>query len=90
MADAGFDVSVIGAGGGQMGAIEVYVALLEEGTPVWRPVPAEPLGDGVFRLAGLVPADELWEFQPGETVRCVERVFQDSSRQLVAVERVSI
>ena len=66
----------------------VYVALLDEGTAVWRPVPAEPLGMGLFCLAGVVPDGESWEFLPGETVRCVEKAFCDSSRHLIAAERV--
>jgi hypothetical protein len=49
---------------------EVYVRLLDEGTEVSRPVNAELVGPGLFRLLGPVPNGEVWEFQPGEIVRC--------------------
>ena len=63
----------------------VYVALLNEGTEVWRPVAAEQVGPELFRLRGSVPASESWQFQPGEVVRCEARVL--SGRQvLVAVK----
>jgi hypothetical protein len=53
---------------GEYGA--VYVALLDEGTNVWRPVLAHQVGPRLFRLSGPVPADKSWQFQPGELVRC--------------------
>jgi hypothetical protein len=33
----------------------VYVALRDEGTSAWRPVAAECVGPGLYRLAGPVP-----------------------------------
>ena len=53
----------------------IFVALLDEGTDVWRPVDAEPLPMGQFRiLPGTDDANgELWEFAPGEIVICEER-----------------
>jgi hypothetical protein len=67
----------------------VYVALLDEGVAVWRPVASESIGPNLFRIVGTVPDDESWEFHPGEIVRCEERAFQDGSRHLVATERNS-
>jgi hypothetical protein len=67
----------------------VYVALLEEGTDVWRPVVADVAGLGLFRLLGSVPEDESWQFQPGEVVRCAERVLSGGP-VLVAVERAGV
>jgi hypothetical protein len=64
----------------------VYVALHDEGTAVWRPVMAEPLGSSLFRLVGPVPEDEVWEFPPGTIVRCEVRNF-NSGAALIAVER---
>lgn len=66
----------------------IYVALLKEAKPLWRPVPAEEVAEGEFLLGGTMPEDELWEFAPGTHVRCVERTFSDGSHGLVAVERV--
>jgi hypothetical protein len=66
----------------------VLVALVDEDASLWRPVAAERAGPGLFRLTGSVPAGELWEFQPGETVRCVERLTRNGSPYRVAMERV--
>ena len=68
---------------------EVYVALLGEGTTVWRPVAAEDCGANVYRLAREAPdPDEIWEFAPGTFVRCERRVFAGGDPQLVAVESI--
>jgi hypothetical protein len=69
----------------------VYVALLEEGVDVWRPVDAEPLGDGRFRL--IAPPDydaetETWAFLPGTVVWCFERLLSEGPA-LVAVGEVT-
>ena len=42
--------------------MRVFVALLNEGTEVWRPADAEPLGGDLYRLLGTVPDDESWQF----------------------------
>lgn len=52
-----------------------YMFLLNEGTDVWRPVDAEPLGGGKFRVLGPVPDDEEWEFEPGSIVACEMRLL---------------
>lgn len=65
---------------------EVFVALLDEGTAVWRPVAAEQVGPGLFRLLGPVPDDEVWAFPPGTVVRCESRRLSGGA-VLVAVER---
>jgi hypothetical protein len=65
----------------------VYVALLAEGTDVWRPASADQVGPEFFRLTGQVPDGESWEFRPGEVVRCVEHTFTGGVRGLLAVER---
>jgi hypothetical protein len=70
------------------GLTTVYVALLEEGTHVWRPVLADDMGGGLFVLRGTVPDEERWAFAPGATVRCVERTLSGGTRALVAVEQV--
>jgi hypothetical protein len=68
---------------------EIYVALLDEGTTVWRPVRATHLGADVFEIApdAAPPEDERWAFGPGEHVRCEPRTFSGGERGLVAVER---
>jgi hypothetical protein len=67
----------------------IYIALIDEGVDVWRPVKAKPMGDDLFLLLGPVPPDELWEFQPGQVVRCREKAFSSNERGLVAYEEVS-
>jgi hypothetical protein len=64
---------------------EVYVGLRDEGTAVWRPVVAEKVGPGSFRLSGPMPEGESWEFAPGAVVRCQDRELLSGSRVLVAV-----
>jgi hypothetical protein len=64
----------------------IYVALKGEGTLAWRPVSAIPQADGTWLLLGSVPDDEQWEFAPGMVVRCVEHLFQNGERSLVAAE----
>ena len=71
----------------------IHVYLLEEATDTWRPVEAEVLGLGLFRIPAetAVPEGEQWEFQPGDVVRCEERTLLEGAtpvRSLVAVERV--
>lgn len=67
------------------GPVYVYVPLLDEGTDVWRPVLAERVAPGLFRLNGPIPEGELWQFQPGEVVRCENRRFSTADDELVAV-----
>jgi hypothetical protein len=64
---------------------QVFVALLNEGTGVWRPVPATRIKKNVFRLEGSVPSDEEWEFLPGQLVECEQKVFSGGSSGLVAI-----
>jgi hypothetical protein len=69
------------------GFTTIYVTLLNEGTDCWRPVKAERVSEDLFQITGSRPEDEQWEFQPGQTVRCCERAFQNG-KGLVAVELV--
>jgi hypothetical protein len=64
----------------------IYVALLDEGTDVCRPVEAEELPSGLFRIISdnPDPEDEHWEFPPGSVVRC-ERRHLSGVPKLVAV-----
>ena len=54
----------------------VFVRLLDEGTVVYRPVQAHPVGDGAYQLAKPADydeADETWEFPPASIVMCESR-----------------
>jgi hypothetical protein len=49
---------------------QIYVALLDEGVDVWRPVSAERISEGIYRISQQ-PYDrdtERWEFEPGALV----------------------
>jgi hypothetical protein len=46
----------------------ILMPLLNEGTPVWRPVEADALGDGCYRITGQAPDDEEWAFPRGALV----------------------
>ena len=67
----------------------IHVALLDEGTDVWRPVSAELIQDDVYRITEVPLGDaENWEFRSGETVRCLRRTFASGETGLVACERM--
>jgi hypothetical protein len=51
----------------------ILMPLIDEGADVWRPVEAEPLGDGAWRVLGPAPYGETWAFAPGTVVRCERR-----------------
>jgi hypothetical protein len=65
-------------------ANQVYVALIGEGVPVWRPVNARSVGPGVYELLGPKENGEEWEFQPGQLVECEEHSFSSGLVGLVA------
>ena len=67
---------------------QIYIALLDEGTPVWRPASAAHLRDDIYRIVQQPSTDEHWEFVTGEFVRCREQTFADGQRGLIAYEKV--
>ena len=69
---------------------QVHVRLLDEGTECWRPVSAKAVEGGVFKILGIVPAGETWEFPPASLVHCKDKVFSDGSRGLVAYETAAL
>lgn len=49
----------------------IYVQLLDEGTKVYRPLPAKKIQDDVYELQGAElygKGDEIWEFTPNSRV----------------------
>jgi hypothetical protein len=69
----------------------IYMPLLDEGTKVWRQVPAWKVNDRtyiVLRPDDYDPADEHWEFPPGSTVD-VEITRTSEGEVLAAVRRHS-
>lgn len=64
----------------------VYVELLDEGVPTWRPTSAESLGQGRYRLLATDsydPEDETWQFLPGTVVTCEKRRVSGDVRLVV-------
>lgn len=74
-----------------MGQRTIYVALLGEGTEVWRPVAAEELHSGVFRIVAGRPDlnDERLQCPPGAVV-CREQRELSGGPALVAVKRATV
>ena len=74
----------------------IHVELLDEGVECWRPVEAERLNDGTYRITDSCPDGETWAFARGDVVRCRQQsTARDSDGVLlgptilVAYERVS-
>ena len=67
----------------------IYVSLLEENIPVRRPVLAELVRDGVYRILDQEydPDIETWEFPPGTEVLC-QQIQGSAGPILAAVARV--
>ena len=72
-----------------MTQVQIYVALLDEGTAVWRPVEAVLVGPDEYRIVSrnADPEDEIWEFQEGDVVRCSVRKFSEGGQGLIAIEK---
>ena len=67
---------------------KIYIRLLDEGTEVFRPTSAEPMGSALFKVlptSNYDPQDEKWEFVPGSLVKCERRKLEGEDA-LVAVE----
>jgi hypothetical protein len=69
--------------------VEIYIALLEECVDVWRPVKAESLGDGRYRILEqhYDSEAECWQFRPGDVVYC-EMIESSDGRILAATRKV--
>jgi hypothetical protein len=69
--------------------VTIFVALLDEGVDVWRPVQARPLDHGLFRIVGVQAdtSDETWQFPAGAIVRCEQKQFADGTFGMTAVEQ---
>jgi len=66
----------------------IYVELLEEETPCWRPVEADFVGNELYRITGVKRQDEVWAFSIGDVVKCKMKTFQADDPKLVAIEKI--
>ena len=66
----------------------IYVALLDEGVDVWRPVRAMHLRGNIFLIIdeSYDRESESWQFEPGEKVVC-EEIASDQGTILAAIRR---
>jgi hypothetical protein len=61
----------------------IYVELLCEAIPVWRPVAATREAPGIYRLPAKKPDDEIWAFPPGSRVRVERRLLDGVEHRLL-------
>ncbi|MCP5468593.1 MAG: hypothetical protein H7A32_04925 [Deltaproteobacteria bacterium] len=57
----------------------IYIKLLEEGTNVYRPVPAIEVKKNIYQVKGeeiYDPEDEVWEFKPSTHVIVEEQELE--------------
>ncbi len=57
---------------------EIYIELLDEGSPVWRPTQGVELGPNeylVLPTKNYNPDDEIWAFPPGSRVVCEKKLL---------------
>jgi hypothetical protein len=66
--------------------VKVYVALVDDGVPVWRPVRARHVSGNVYTISDQAYDTEVetWEFTPGMEVVCEERILS-GGKCLVAI-----
>ena len=70
----------------------IYIQLLEEGTIVYRPVPALEVKNNIYEVRGSEiydPEDEVWEFSPGTYV-LVEEQNLNGENVLVAIREQNL
>jgi len=69
-------------------SVPIYVALVDEGVDVWRPVQAEHLSDNLYRILdqSYDRAIESWQFEPGDVVLC-DMIESSDGRILAAIRK---
>ncbi len=69
----------------------IYIPLLNEGTPVFRPAGGLRLGKNMFKVLATEeydPEDEEWEFPPETIVRCGKE-FRNGEKLFIAKAKVA-
>ena len=72
--------------------LTIYVALIDEGTEVYRPVIAEKIDEKTFKIISKNknPEDEKWKFNMGDVVVCYEKELMNGmtkKKELVAISQ---
>lgn len=65
--------------------VSIYINMVGEGMNVLRSVRAEHLGRDFYIIVDDMPADENWEFVPGQVVRCKKKSLSNG-KGMVAYE----
>jgi len=67
----------------------IYVELNDDGTLCYRPVEAHKNDDDSYTILS-TPDDEVWNFQPTDTVLCEERIDGNTGKKyLLAIRKIS-
>lgn len=64
----------------------ILMPLIKEGAEAFRPVEAEPVGDGAWQVLGPVPYGDTWAFLPGTLVCCERRTVGDEEAMVAVGE----
>lgn len=67
----------------------IYVAITGEVPAVWRPVEAFQIDGDVYEIVSVNsnPEEQVWQFDTGTRVRCIEHTFMDGKTGIVAAEQ---
>lgn len=65
----------------------IYVDVIGGGIAFLRSVRAEHVARDIYRIVDVMPADEQWRYQPGQTVRCKKRKLS-GGKALVAYQEI--
>jgi hypothetical protein len=67
--------------------IDIYVEVIGGGISFLRSVKAVHIARDIYRIEDVMPEQEQWRYQPGQTVRCKKRKLS-SGRALVAYQEI--
>jgi hypothetical protein len=69
--------------------MKIYIELLGQGTPVWRPVEAVHIRDDLYQITQVnaQPDDECWPFERDSIVRRTSKTTPEGDVIMVACER---
>jgi hypothetical protein len=65
----------------------IYVDVMGQGISFLRSVRAQHVARDIYRIVDVMPADETWRYEPGQTVRCRKKKLS-SGKALVAFEEI--
>jgi hypothetical protein len=67
----------------------IYMYLEDEAVDVWRPVQGQHIRDDIYKIISKKHDEtENWQFNTGDLVKCVEKIFDDNTKGLVAMNKI--